>query len=221
MNNPRSFFTLIELLCVIALLAILAGMLLPALNSARERGRAAQCLSNLKQIGTAYLVYLSEFGCTVKLWNSNLHHRTDTLSPWLPDTVLHCPADQRPRGFALSYGLTSVRSADPQADPKTDYPWYHVRENRIKRPSGFVVSSGIADSFYFGSGTRSAAVFGSMNGTPAVTDGFCKNLAFRHGLPELISQAAFADGHAERFLFYRQPDRCWDLRDSGGYGGGK
>lgn len=59
-NNPGRVpsFTLIELLIVIAIIAILASMLLPALGKARERGRTAACTSNLKQIGVAYAAYI-------------------------------------------------------------------------------------------------------------------------------------------------------------------
>ena len=54
-------FTLIELLVVVAIIAVLVALLLPALSAARERGRRTVCLSQLNQIGLAFLYYAEAY----------------------------------------------------------------------------------------------------------------------------------------------------------------
>ena len=60
LRNIHRGFTLIELLVVIAIIAILAGLLLPALTSAKKKGHRIVCVSNMRQIDMAFRMYRSD-----------------------------------------------------------------------------------------------------------------------------------------------------------------
>ena len=79
-NWARGAFTLIELLVVIAIIAILAAMLLPALSAAREKARRSACLSNMRQMATAFSAYIGDYGGYYPSWSGWAEWNTETVN---------------------------------------------------------------------------------------------------------------------------------------------
>jgi prepilin-type N-terminal cleavage/methylation domain-containing protein/prepilin-type processing-associated H-X9-DG protein len=89
----RRGFTLIELLVVIAIIAILAAILFPVFAQAREKARQTTCVSNLKQIGTAFMMYVQDYDETYPPWTGmcpdpNLRWALRYMYPGLVDPYI-------------------------------------------------------------------------------------------------------------------------------------
>lgn len=102
----QSCFTLIELLVVIAIIAILAAMLLPALQSARNRAKSSACVNNLKQIAASFNVYCDNFDGWVPAYNLN----RNTWTEYMPN--INRKPSERIDGYFICPAVSKTLEAD-------------------------------------------------------------------------------------------------------------
>jgi len=128
-------FTLTELLAAIAVVSVLAALLFPAFAQARDKARASSCLSNGKQIGLSYLMYMQDHDGGLPLSN-----HSGGLASWIQS----CQPYIRDRGV---YRCPSDASETPWA--RTEEEWSDAQIRTVRRSSYFL-NAWLAGSNRFG-----------------------------------------------------------------------
>ncbi|MCH2176070.1 MAG: type II secretion system GspH family protein [Lentisphaeria bacterium] len=124
------FFTLLELIVVIGIIAVLAALVLPAFAKARDKGRKVVCINNLKQVGIGFILYGDTYDDSIASaavnWKINYSYQL-SQDFYVSDEVFHCPTDNilringyDPRSYTTNVGTReTIGKAQEECDGPT------------------------------------------------------------------------------------------------------
>lgn len=156
--TARRMFTLIELLLVITIIAIMAAMLLPALQKSRGMAKRLSCAGNLKQLGAASYLYMSDSADYLPGggWKRELRPYIANSYPlstanWRKVPLLHCPSS--PDDFCVTYWYNGTAWGSYTAYKFLAYPDYdrHRKIMEVHSPASKIVFEDggfMADPYY-------------------------------------------------------------------------
>jgi prepilin-type N-terminal cleavage/methylation domain-containing protein len=208
-------FTLVELLVVIAIIGILAAMLLPALSGAKEKGKSISCLSHLKQLDAAAILYASDHQdqlpprFLIPLWPL-------PLQPYYRDVALQkCPTEVN--GSARSYIINGCNDFFRESLSDADFAAFMA----FQWPKGMNMARipNPAETIIFGE-KRTGSPHAYMDFLQGVQGNDLEELEHgRHGggnsSRSRTSNYGFADGSARLLKFGRSitPVNLWAITD--------